>query len=203
MYPNLSELSERLTWARRKNDLSQTALAKKLNVSQGAIEKAENGKVRQPKFLPEAAEILNVPYQWLANNQQNFDQAPPTPAGKAPIYGYASGAGSKNVLNDGAIVDYAPRHNPLMGNKGFYMIVVGDSMEPRYEQGEKIAVSRTLPPRKGRDCVIELIDGTAALKRFVSMSEREIVCEQLNPKKTVTYNPKEVIAVYAVVGHEF
>lgn len=120
-----------------------------------------------------------------------------------PVYGFASGTNSALALNDGAIIDYMPRHNPAMGNDGFYMIVVGDSMEPRYEQGERVAVSRVMPPKKGKDCVIEFIDGTAVIKRFINMTEKEIVCEQINPAKRLTYSRPEIVKVYAVVGHEF
>lgn len=121
----------------------------------------------------------------------------------APVYGQPSGAsGSSMSLNDRSVVDHAPVR-PNMGNEGFFMIVIGDSMEPRYEQGERIAVNRTLPPKKGKDCVIEFIDGTAVLRRFLSMNEKTLACEQLNPQKKLTYSMAEVTAVYAVVGNEY
>lgn len=120
----------------------------------------------------------------------------------APVYGYASGTNNTMALNDGAIFEYVPCYNPLLGNDGFYMIVVGDSMEPRYEQGERIAVSRSIPPRKGRDCVIEFKDGTAAVKRYISKTDDKVTCEQLNPQKAVIYNLAEIKAIYAVVGRE-
>lgn len=66
MLPELETLAERFTWARKQIDgLSQTKLAKDLGVSQQSIEKLENGHVVKPKYLPEAAKRLNVPYNWL------------------------------------------------------------------------------------------------------------------------------------------
>lgn len=209
MLPAYAELADRLRWAREKKGHTQVSLAKRLGVSQGAIEKAENGKSRKPKFMPEAAVELDVPYEWLRDGTISYEQEAGMRrsgggfADNAPVYGYASGASSKVALNEGAIIDYAPRHNPAMGNDGFYLIVVGDSMEPRYEEGEKIAVSRAMPIRKGKDCVIEFLDGTAAVKRFISRTERELVCEQLNPRQTLKYNMNEIVSIYAVVGHEF
>lgn len=202
MYPELETMAKRLEWSRKQKGLSQADLGAKLCVSQGAIEKAENGKTRKPKFLPEAAHVLGVPYSWLSLGKVG-EQPENTYQQKAPVYGFASGSNDKMMLNDGAIIDHQPRHNPNMGNDGFYMIVVGDSMEPRYEQGEKIAVSKSLPPRKGRDVVIEFIDGSAAVKKLKEKTSREIICQQLNPKKEIKYNTNEVLNIYAVVGHEF
>lgn len=105
--------------------------------------------------------------------------------------------------NEGSIIERIPDRVPGMGNDGFYLIVSGDSMEPIFEQGDKLAVSRALPPRKGRYCVIEFIDSTAAVKRFVGRTDKELVCEQLNPKKTLKFNMNEVVNIYAVVGHVF
>lgn len=65
MLPELQNLPERFVWARKNKGLSQDSLARALGVSQQSIEKLENGFVRKPKYLPEAANILGVPYQWL------------------------------------------------------------------------------------------------------------------------------------------
>lgn len=120
-----------------------------------------------------------------------------------PVYGYASGANACVTINEGSIIERIPDRVPGMGNDGFYLIVSGDSMELVFEQGDKLAVSRALPPRKGRYCVIEFIDSTAAVKRFVGRTDKELVCEQLNPKKTLKFNMNEVVNIYAVVGHVF
>lgn len=200
--PDLEHLKDRLKWARERKNLSQTELGFMLHLSQGAIEKAENGKTRKPKYLPEAADILEVPYSWLAHNQAVISHPDIRKKSEYPVYGYASGQNQVTALNEGAIIEYIPNYNPHLGNDGFYMIVVGDSMEPRYEQGERIAVSRSIPPRKGRDCVIEFTDGTAAIKRYISKTDDRITCEQLNPQKTVIYNLSDIKAIYAVVGRE-
>ena len=72
MLPNdIETLPERFVWARKNKGLSQEVLAGLLSVSQGSIEKLENGKVRKPKYLPEAARVLGVSYDWLLNNVQS------------------------------------------------------------------------------------------------------------------------------------
>lgn len=120
-----------------------------------------------------------------------------------PVYGYASGAASTLAINDGAIVGYIPERVPGMGGDGFYLIVEGDSMEPALEQGDKLAVSRVMPPKKGRYCVVEFIDGSAVVKRFISKTDKKFICEQLNPPKALEFDMKEITAIYAVVGQAF
>lgn len=71
---NLETLPERVIWARKERNLSQTELAKiiadkmGLPLSQQSIEKLENGHVKKPRYLHEAAVVLNVPYSWLLDN---------------------------------------------------------------------------------------------------------------------------------------
>lgn len=73
MFPMLATAPERFEWARGKAGLSQEALAKLLNVSQQSIEKFENGYVKKPKYLPEAALVLGVPYIWLRDGTTEED----------------------------------------------------------------------------------------------------------------------------------
>lgn len=204
---NLNTLAERFKWARQNKKMLQEEVARELKVTQQSIAGLENGNVTAPRYLYDAAALFGVPFEWLKTGeipinyieQESEDPAQPT----SPLYGFASAENGNFLFNDGTVLDHLPRRSPNMGRNGFYMIVTGDSMEPRFEQGDKIAVSRSLAPRKGRYCVIEFIDGTAALKRFISMTEKEVLCEQLNPKKQVKYNRAEIVGVYSIVGVEF
>lgn len=73
---DIKTMPERFVWARKeKNNISQMALAEILGISQGSVEKLENGKVAKPKYLPEAAKILGGPYEWLLNNTQPADES--------------------------------------------------------------------------------------------------------------------------------
>lgn len=68
---DLETLPERFVWARKRSGFSQVSLAQKLGVSQQSIEKMENGHVKKPKYLPEAAKVMCVPYEWLALNRKD------------------------------------------------------------------------------------------------------------------------------------
>ena len=65
----MDDMPDRFTKARKEAGLSQVLLAERLHVSQQSIEKLENGHVKKPKYLKEAADILGVRYDWLLNGE--------------------------------------------------------------------------------------------------------------------------------------
>jgi phage repressor protein C with HTH and peptisase S24 domain len=81
----------------------------------------------------------------------------------------------------------------------FVVKACGDSMAPRYRQGEPAYAIRNMPAAEGQDCIVELKNGEGYLKIFKERTAHEIICIQLNPKKECRYKIEEVNAVHAVV----
>lgn len=211
--PQIESLAGRMRWARERSGLSQDAAATKLHVSQGAIEKTENGKVQKPKFLFEASQLYNVPYEWLKSgifndelmhkNAANSSQKINGLSDKVPVYGYAAGSSDRVALNEGAIVGMRERGNSLSYAKnGFYVVVIGDSMEPRLRPGELVAVNPALPPIRGDECVIEYQGGEAVVKTFISMDDTKITVSQYNPPKKFDIKRESVVRILQVVAIE-
>lgn len=69
-YPlkSISRLSERLKYLRQVASLTQADLAVMAGTTQQAIQQAETGKARQPRYLHRIAKELGVPFEWLAFN---------------------------------------------------------------------------------------------------------------------------------------
>jgi transcriptional regulator with XRE-family HTH domain len=65
---NIPNLSERLKHIREVNGLSQAELAQIAGTTQQAIQQAEAGKARNPRYLHKLALSLDVPYEWLTMN---------------------------------------------------------------------------------------------------------------------------------------
>lgn len=65
---DLPELADRLMYVRRLNALTQVELADLAGTTQQAIQQAESGKARQPRYLLRLAQALNIPHEWLAMN---------------------------------------------------------------------------------------------------------------------------------------
>ncbi len=61
----MPKLSERLIYIRKLYNLSQVELAQKAGTTQQAIQQAEKGKARQPRYLNRLAAALDIPVEWL------------------------------------------------------------------------------------------------------------------------------------------
>ena len=61
----MPKLSDRLKYIRRMKDLSQVELAERAGTTQQAIQQAEKGKARQPRYLHRLAQELDIDVNWL------------------------------------------------------------------------------------------------------------------------------------------
>ncbi len=64
-YRKMPKLSERLKYIRAHHNLSQAELADKSGTTQQAIQQAEKGKARQPRYLHSLAQVLDLPIDWV------------------------------------------------------------------------------------------------------------------------------------------
>ena len=129
-----------------------------------------------------------------------FPSAPPR-ADSIPIRSAARGGGEQEMfLGDGPI-GYTPRPSNLDGVRGAYAIyMVGDSMEPRYQQGWLLHVNPFKPPTRGRDVVVYKKDGAALIKGFVRWDGEVLILQQLNPAQELRVPRAEVSECHLVVG---
>ena len=90
-----------------------------------------------------------------------------------PIRSAARGGGEQEMfLGDGPI-GYTPRPTNLAGVRDAYAIyMIGDSMEPRYEQGWLLHVNPFKPPTRGRDIVVYKTNDAVLIKQFVALGRR-------------------------------
>lgn len=119
-----------------------------------------------------------------------------------PVYGYAAGSLQNGLnLSNGEVVDWVARHPAQIGiSNAFAVYVFSDSMEPRYYRGELVYVHPGRPAEAGRDCIIEMKNGDAYIKRFVRQTEEKIRVAQLNPPEEKEISKADIKTVYAVVG---
>lgn len=64
-YKRMPKLSERLKYIRTYYNLSQVELAEKAGTTQQAIQQAEKGKARQPRYLHRLAQSLEISVDWV------------------------------------------------------------------------------------------------------------------------------------------
>lgn len=70
VFKNIPDLGDRLKYIRDIKGLSQMELAEIAGTTQQAIQQAETGKARNPRYLHKLALTLDIPYEWLTMNVQ-------------------------------------------------------------------------------------------------------------------------------------
>jgi phage repressor protein C with HTH and peptisase S24 domain len=83
--------------------------------------------------------------------------------------------------------------------------VVGESMEPRYQSGETVYVHPRMPVKKGDYVLVQITedgnDGAVMgyIKRLVSIDDKRLIVEQLNPDKEMVFARSRVKSVHRIV----
>lgn len=224
----MSDMGERLRKARIKAGYKYaSAAAKALGVTESTYRAHENG---QNEFGIDEAEIyakrFNVSALWLLTEKEalpvngngnrgivspNMD-LPNARIGdkveglgrKIPVYGQAVGGVDGEFLMNGSIL-YEVMAPPVLSHiSGAYAVSIsGDSMYPRYEDGEIAFVDPKRRVRKG-DYVIAQIrleeEGAihAYVKKFVRHNAIELVLEQFNPAKELRFSSAHVVSVHYI-----
>lgn len=81
-------LSKRLKFLRTRFGLSQEDLARKAGTTQQAIQQAEKGRARQPRYLPALAQALDIPLEWMMTGAlPPHDAANSNKASKLSLHG--------------------------------------------------------------------------------------------------------------------
>ena len=141
--------------ARLAQKLTQAQLAERAGCAQADIVRIEKGQVENSKYLSSILRILRI------------DNSTPY---SVPLLGYV-GAGSEVIAiddhakGDGFEMIPAP---PGLTN-GIALIVRGDSMEPKYTDGETLFIEKTIygvDSLIGENCYIQLADGRCYVKKL-------------------------------------
>ncbi|MBF0252016.1 MAG: helix-turn-helix domain-containing protein [Alphaproteobacteria bacterium] len=117
-----------------------------------------------------------------------------------PVYGAAS-AGGGDFFEMHDVVDYIGRPPALGPESGAYgLYVIGDSMAPKWDEGDTVYVHPGRPVTVGCDVVVQISNGDevtrALLKRLVRRDVHEIELVSLNPAY-----PDRIVIPMAEVRH--
>ena len=211
---------------REQKNMSQAELAELAGTSQPQIKRLEKGERKLTKEWAERiSPHLNVTPEILMFGWPDDDPHAVEPDLSAepftfpnatigdrivgehtriPVYGQAvGGVDGEFVMNGMALYDVmAP---PILtGVSGAYAVSVsGDSMYPRYEDGEICFVDPKRRVKKG-DYVIAQVrieeEGPllAYVKKFIRHNAAELVLEQFNPPKEIRFPASQVVSVHFI-----
>lgn len=158
--------SQRLKELRKKAGLSQVQLAVHMQVTQQAVGKWETGRSSPDlEALSRLAQLFNVSVDYLLGREE----ASPAPLSAAPEVmvpvigtvraGYGALAFEEDYGREPANV-----RNP---DEYFYLMVRGDSMEPRISDGDLALVHRQETLDDGDLGVLIYGEGEGTLKKFI------------------------------------
>lgn len=213
----MSTLAERIRTARVAAGKKQWEVAQHLGIDRVNVTQWESGQTKpEASRFPELAEFLGVSLDWL---MRNAGKGPPPEmqrpalrkstaelvgAKDLPVYASAMGGDGHLIVTIDAI-EYVKRPFMLEGvPRGYGILVVGDSMSPKYRAGDIVLVHPHLTPRP--ECEVVLYDapptGTAEaiVKTLFRVSEGKWHLRQYNPPLDFTVSKVDWPVCHRIVG---
>ena len=204
-------LDTRIFEARKKAHLTQNKLASLVHVTKAAVSSWEHGTVPRQDKIADIAKATNVSLEWLLLGDKDAGecdsrQISDRPAIKLiPIYGQAVAGINGEFAFDGKKLFEVPCPPQLLNVENAYGVeVAGDTMSPRYEDGEIVYVDTVRRIKKGDYVVAKIMTQeedsfpTAFIKRFIRHNEKELVLTQLNPAKELVFPHQHVLSVHCI-----
>jgi len=195
--------SDKIKQLRIAKGLSQEALGEMVGVKKAAINKYETGRVVNIKrsTLQKLATALGVSAADLLDDENNVE-AYNVPIGtQIPVYGCIPAGLPLEAIDciDG-YVD-VPSEWLAKGDEYFGLRVKGDSMSPKYLDGDLIILRRQPDCESGQDAAVRVNGDEATLKKVVKLMDG-IMLQPLNPEYTPRqydytdeFNPVEIMGV--------
>ena len=170
---------------RRNANMKQIELCKLLGISQATLSSWENGKY-EPDInqLRELSKIFDTSIDYIVGN---------SPAGRpVPVLGTIPAGVPLEAIED--VLDYEELPESMFsgGREYFALKIKGDSMIPRYEDGDVVILRKQDSCESGQDCAV-LVNGNDATFKRVRMNEKTLTLQPLNPAyEPMVYTTKEV-----------
>ena len=174
--------SERLKALRKERKLSQAALSVQLGVTQQAVGKWETGR-----STPDPATVARLAALLGTTTDSLLGVSPPPQDFGGPVGAYIESpvpvVGSVRA-GYGALAfeeDYGTEPAPVKDPENyFYLVVKGDSMEPRIHDGDYALVRRQPTLNNGDLGVMVFDEGEGTLKRYIRRGNA-VILQPFNP----------------------
>lgn len=185
----------RIKELRKERNMNQSQLARALHVHQTAISQWEMEKtapdIANMKMVADYFEV-SLDYLLCRSNDPYGDTVVSPGAVRVPVLGTIPAGIPLEAIED--IIDWEeiPKEWTRGGREFFGLKVNGNSMAPRYEDGDVIIFRRAESCESGDDCAVMVNSDDATFKR-VRISEKGMALIPLNPEyETHFYTNEEV-----------
>jgi len=172
---------QRLKEMRTRRGFTQVGLSRMLGISQQAVGKWETGRCTpDPQTLARLASILDTTVDYLlGGNSSGVGEC------MVPVLGTVKAGFGALAYQE----DYGSEPaNVKAPGQYFYLIVRGDSMEPRIHDGDLALVHRQPTLESGELGVVVYGDGEGTLKKYIRQGQA-VILQPFNPAY-----PSQVIA---------
>jgi len=170
-------IGTRIANLRQTRGISQGKLARSLGWNPSNLARIEKGRVNPSlRTIEEIAEKLEVPISFI------LDEKPMPP--QIAVVAFASAGEAVNFTDQGYPQGggmYFIDRPPLFTDpNGFGIEVSGDSMVPKYEDGQVVLVDTRKKPASGDFAVVGLMNGDKYVKRYRE-AQGVVILESINP----------------------
>ena len=197
------DIGQLMSTLRKERGLSQERLAELLNCTKQTISNYECNKRRPDYEMLEAiADVLNVPMAFFISKEEQREELdkiygiipPKKRKGRIiPVLGTIPAGVPLEAIED--VLDYEELPESMFsgGREYFALKIKGDSMMPRYEDGDVVILRQQDSCESGQDCAV-LVNGNDATFKRVRMNEKTLTLQPLNPAyEPMVYTTKEVV----------
>jgi phage repressor protein C with HTH and peptisase S24 domain len=206
--------------ARKRRGLVQRNLAEHMGIEVAAVGMWESGRnLPSTENLMKTAELLRVDPAALSRGDILYTDdepladaeiisepaAPPTGPLDVKLMGVSYGGDDGDFSFNGEVSGYVRRPPGIAGmNNVFALHVLSDSMVPRYDPGEIIYCGGR-EPVPGDHVVVETFPeaegqaGKSFIKKLKQRTGREIIVEQYNPAKEITFDRYAIKHLWRVI----
>lgn len=215
-------LSDRIQTRLKKLGKSERGASLEAGLSDSFLRNIREGKSSSPRIdtLEKIATVLQTSSSWLItgegsedlSSQSGFAEEPNAIIGDTiqnlgrnlPVYGRAAAdENGEVVMNGNVLFDVLCPAQLKLKLSAYAVAITGDSMYPRYEDGEIAFVDPSRRVKKGDYVVAQIqIDKNAYpqafVKKFVRHNSSVLVLEQFNPPKELKFPHDRVIAVHYI-----
>jgi phage repressor protein C with HTH and peptisase S24 domain len=139
--------------------------------------------------------------KFLVDSKQN-----PATLRSIPLYSAALAGADGSISIGASVLEMIEAPAAVAAVPDAYAVrVVGESMEPRYQAGETVYVHPRMPVKKNDYVLVQITedgnDGAVMgyIKRLVSIDDKRLIVEQLNPDKEMVFARSRVKSVHRIV----
>ena len=152
-------------------------LEKELGYGNGSLSKAK--KIPSDRIL-DIAKYFNVSMEYImtGNTDSNVEFITLNDVARLPIYGRIPAGIPKEAIQEveGFI------EVPAYMSEGYIVLkVIGDSMYPKYLDGDVVIIKERPDCESGQDCAVRINDNDVTLKKVIKM-EDGLMLQPLNPE---------------------